>query len=173
MSRGIRFQYEKGHLQENSGNLKSCQYKDWFLYKKGHLQENSGKSEILPLQRLVPVCTPENLKSCQLKCDYDPDGLPSYLIFVEYCGKCALFLSFMYISQILLNSNYIRFITYKRRYSKRDVLTNKHRYLSTYLCTYVTTYISTYLLINLLTYLITNIRNPLSLAAPVNGCTSP
>ena len=72
-----------------------------------------------------------------------------------------------------INSNYIRFITYKRKYSKRDVLTNKHRYLSTYLCTYVTTYISTYLLINLVTYLITNTRNPLSLAAPVNGCTSP
>ena len=61
-----------------------------------------------------------------------------------------------------INSNYIRFITYKRKYSKRDVFTNKHRYLSTYLCTYVTTYISTYLLINLLTYLITNIASNLS-----------
>ena len=71
------------------------------------------------------------------------------------------------------NSNYIRFITYKRNYIKRDVLTNKHMYLSTYLCTYVTTYIHTYLLINLLTYLLTNTRYPTSLAAPVNGCTFP
>ena len=40
-----------------------------------------------------------------------------------------------------INSYYVRFITYKRKYRKRDVLTNKHTYLSTYFCTYVTTYI--------------------------------